>query len=82
MMNPHTLKRMKTEALLPRLADREAREAWEKKGSPDTATRAKHRVREILSQESAVIFSPEVEANLRAHFADLVPAQLEVPDGL
>ncbi len=82
MMNPHTLKRMKTEALLPRLADRDAREAWEKKGSPDTASRARQRVREILTQGSTVLFSTETELRLRAQFTSLVPAQLEVPDGL
>ncbi len=82
MMNPHTLKRMKTEALLTRLADREAREAWEKKGSPDTAARARQRVREILSNESRVIFSEETEARLRVQFAGLVSAQLEVPVGM
>src|SRR4030066_2595702 len=40
MMNPHTLKRMKSEALLTRLADRESRDSWEKKGFPDTKARA------------------------------------------
>ncbi len=82
MMNSHTLKRMKTEALLTRLADREARESWVKKGSPDTAARAMQRVREILSSESSVAFSAETEAQLRAHFTGLVSAPLEVPDGM
>jgi trimethylamine--corrinoid protein Co-methyltransferase len=82
MMNPHTLKRMKTEALLTHLADREAREAWEKKGSPDTATRARQRVREILSKESHVVFPADIDAHLHAQFAGLVSAKLELPDGL
>ncbi len=82
MMNPHTLKRMKTEALLTHLADREAHEAWVKKGSPDTAARAMQRVREILSSKSSVAFSDETEAHLRAQFAGLVSAPLEVPVGM
>ncbi len=82
MMNPHTLKRMKTEALLTHLADREAHEAWVKKGSPDTAARAMQRVREILSSKSSVAFSDETEAHLRAQFAELVSAPLEVPVGM
>ena len=49
MMSSHTTKRMKSEALLPRLADREAREVWEKKGSLDTHARAMQRVNEILA---------------------------------
>src|SRR5512136_2463498 len=48
MMSPHTARRMKSEALLPKLAEREAREIWEKKGSPNTHARAMQRVNEIL----------------------------------
>ncbi len=40
MMNPHTVKRMKSEALLTKLADRDARTVWEKKGATDTHARA------------------------------------------
>ena len=40
------------------------------------------RVREILAKESSTVFSPEVEARIRAHFADLISAELEVPEGL
>jgi trimethylamine--corrinoid protein Co-methyltransferase len=82
MMNPHTLKRMRTEALLTRLADREARQAWENNGSPDIAARAMQRMREILAKESNVIFPDELEAQLRAQFPGLISCRLEMPSGL
>jgi trimethylamine--corrinoid protein Co-methyltransferase len=81
MMEAHTRKRMKSEAFLTRLADREAREAWEKKGSLDTERRAKQRVHEILSHESAAVFPAEVEGRIRALFKDLVQGKLEMPKG-
>jgi trimethylamine---corrinoid protein Co-methyltransferase len=82
MMSPHTKKRMKTEALLTRLSDREAREAWEKKGSLDTHARAMQRVREILSHEGNALFPEEIEARIRLQFKELVPGKLEMPAGL
>ena len=82
MMSPHTKKRMKTEALLTRLSDREAREVWEKKGALDTHARALRRAGEILGKPSAAVFPPEVEARLRAEFPDLVSGKLERPEGL
>jgi trimethylamine--corrinoid protein Co-methyltransferase len=79
MMSPHTKKRMKTEALLTRLSDRDAREVWEKKGSLDTHARAMQRVLDILGRESTAPFPPEVEARIRLQFPNLVPARLELP---
>jgi len=79
MMNPHTLKRMKNEALLTSLSDRDSREAWEKKGSVDTNTRAMKRVKEILSHPTRVPFSQEIEADVRLQFQDLIPGNLEDP---
>jgi trimethylamine--corrinoid protein Co-methyltransferase len=79
MMSPHTAKRMKSEALLPRLAEREAREVWEKKGSHDTQARAMQRVNEILAHGSTDLIPAEAEARIRAEFEDLVPGVLEMP---
>lgn len=73
MMSPHTARRMKTEALLTRLADRDARETWEKKGSLDTQARAMQRVNEILGHNDADLISTEVETRLHLLFKDLVP---------
>ncbi len=82
MMNPHTLKRMKSEALLTRLADRESRDSWEKKGFLDTKARAMQRVREILAHESKAPFTEETERRIRLQFPELVPGMLEYPPGL
>jgi trimethylamine--corrinoid protein Co-methyltransferase len=78
MMNPHTTRRMKSEAILPRLADREARSVWEKKGASDTHARAMGRVREILSKPSSAIFPADVESRIRAVFPNLVTGDLEL----
>ena len=79
MMSPHTARRMKSEALLPRLADREAREIWEKKGSLDTHARAMQRVNEILAKASPDLISADVNMRIRAQFKDLVLGNLEIP---
>lgn len=79
MMSPHTAKRMKSEALLTKLADREARTIWEKKGASDTHARAMKRANEILSKPSSVVFSDEIEARIRAVFPNLIPGVLEAP---
>jgi trimethylamine--corrinoid protein Co-methyltransferase len=73
MMSPHTARRMKSEALLTRLADREARETWEKKGSLDTHARAMARVNEILAQDDSDLIPAEAEARIHVQFKDLVP---------
>jgi trimethylamine:corrinoid methyltransferase-like protein len=70
---------MKSEALLPRLADREAREIWEKKGSLDTHARAMQRVNEILAKASPDLISADVNMRIRAQFKDLVLGNLEIP---
>jgi len=81
MTDKHTVKRMKTEALLTKIADRDAREGWEKKGSLDTQARAMQRVREILTKDAPALISPEVDAQIRAEFTGLVSGELEVPEG-
>ena len=81
MTDKHTVKRMKTEALLTKIADRDAREGWEKKGSLDTQARAMQRVREILKKDAPALISPEVDAQIRAEFKGLVSGELEVPEG-
>jgi len=82
MLSPHTKKRMKSEAVLTRISDREARETWEKRGSLDANARAMQRVREILTHESKAIFHDEVEGRIRKQFRDLVPGKLEMPPGM
>jgi trimethylamine--corrinoid protein Co-methyltransferase len=72
----HTMSRMKTEAVMTKIADRDARIAWEKKGSTDTQTRAMKRVKEIMASNTASLISPEVDAKLRAAFPGLVAGEL------
>ena len=79
LMSPHTVKRMKTEALLTKLADRDARPIWEKKGSLDAEGHAMQRVKDILAQNTSPLFSAEEEARIRAEFKDLIPGNLEMP---
>jgi len=79
MMLPHTARRMKTEALLTKLSDREARTIWEKKGAADTHMRAMQRANEIFSKASTAIFPDEVESRIRAEFPTLISGVLEMP---
>ncbi len=79
MLSAHTRSRMKSEALLTHLADRDTREAWEKKGALDTHARAMTRMREILAGSSTAVFSEETERRIRSQFKDLVHASLELP---
>lgn len=81
MIHPHTMKRMKTAALLTTLADRNARAQWERKGGLDTHQRAMNRAREILGRASHAVFPPEVDARIRAEFKDLVSGDLRAPEG-
>ena len=81
MTNKHTVKRMKTEALFPQIADRDAREGWEKKGSLDAQARAMQRAREILAKEAPALISPEVDAQIQAEFEGIVSGELEMPAG-
>jgi trimethylamine--corrinoid protein Co-methyltransferase len=68
----HTLKRMWTTALLPEIADRSSRQQWEAEGALEAHDRAMQRVREILAGDNPAIFSPDVDARIRARFEGLV----------
>ena len=82
IVEPHTMKRMKTAGLLTKLSDRDTRSQWTKKGARDIHARAMARVREILAKPSSTLFSAEVEERIRSHFTDLVTAEMDVPEGL
>ena len=82
IVEPHTMKRMKTAGLLTKLSNRDSRTQWEKKGAHDIHDHAMARVREILAKPSTTVFSPEVEDRIRAHYTDLISAEMEVPEGL
>ncbi len=69
---PHTLEQMRVTALLPEIADRLPRQRWEALGGLDAHARAMRRVHEILACRTAAVFSPQVDARIRADFRGLV----------
>jgi trimethylamine--corrinoid protein Co-methyltransferase len=79
MTNKHTVKWMRSAALMPRLADREPREIWRTKGAQDTHTRALQRARDILCQPNPAVFTAEVEDRIRAQFTSLVAGDALLP---
>jgi trimethylamine--corrinoid protein Co-methyltransferase len=81
MTNKHTVKWMRTSALMTRLADRDPREVWQNKGAPDTHSHALQRAREILSVPNPVTFSEEIEKHIRSQFPTLIPGESTKPQG-
>jgi len=81
LTHDHTMKYMKTAALLPKMADRDTRDGWGEKGAMTTHDRALLQAREILERENTAVFSPEIEARIRLEFDDLVAGDLKLPDG-
>ena len=81
MTHKHTVQWMRTVALMPKLADRDPRQVWENKGALDTHARAWQRARQILSKENPAVFSPEIEARIRAQFEGLVAGKSHLPEG-
>jgi trimethylamine--corrinoid protein Co-methyltransferase len=73
----HTISRMKTEAVMTKLADRDARTTWEKKGSTDIQARAMKKVKEIMTSNITPLLSPEVDEKLRAEFPGMVAGELK-----
>ncbi len=73
MDEKHTLKNMRTAAVLPKVATREMRGRWEDEGRPDAHARALKEAKRILSKENPAKFPAELDKKLRAHFPGLVP---------
>ena len=71
---------MKETMYLPDLADRDARNRWEKLGATDTQTKALNKVREILTRDYPSFISPDEDARVRAVFADLPKGNVEPPE--
>jgi trimethylamine--corrinoid protein Co-methyltransferase len=77
----HSLERMKTTALLPEIADRDPRQAWEEKGALDSHARAMRRAREILTRDAPGFFSPELDEAIRLRFPGIVGGEYAPPPG-
>ena len=73
----HTISRMKTEAVMTKLADRDARTAWVKKGSMDIQARAMKKAKELMNNNTTSLVAPEMEEKLRAEFPGLVSGDLK-----
>jgi trimethylamine--corrinoid protein Co-methyltransferase len=71
----HTLQWMKKSALLPDIADRYPRPRWQAQGGLDAHARAMRRARDILTRDNPAVFSPEVDARIRAEFEGLVSGE-------
>jgi len=77
IVNPHTIKRMKTEAILTKIADRDARTIWEKKGAMDIQTRAMNRAKEVMTQNTDPLLPADIDEKLRLTFPGMVNGMLE-----
>jgi trimethylamine--corrinoid protein Co-methyltransferase len=73
----HTISRMKTEAVMTKIADRDARTIWEKKGALDIHARAMKRAKEIMAKDAASLIPPDVEERIRDAFPGMVTGALE-----
>jgi trimethylamine--corrinoid protein Co-methyltransferase len=77
----HTLERMRTTMYLTELADRNPRQQWHENGAHDTQARAMTRVKEILTRDNPSVFSPELDAQIQAHFIGMVVGDSRPPEG-
>jgi trimethylamine--corrinoid protein Co-methyltransferase len=68
---PRTFAMMKETMFLPTIADRNKRQRWQELGALDAQARALKRARDILTRDNPAAFSPDVDARIRAAFADL-----------
>ena len=72
MGRKHTKARMRTTAVLPRLAERGMRPQWEGAGRPDIHSRALTEARRILSQANPAVWDDDLDATIRARFPGMV----------
>lgn len=77
----HTLERMKTGMLLSEIADRDPRATWAERGGLDAQARALKKVKEILTHDNPAVFSPEMDAKVRAMFPGIVAGDSTPPEG-
>jgi trimethylamine--corrinoid protein Co-methyltransferase len=77
IVSPHTIKRMKTEAILTKMADRDMRTIWEKKGATDIEARAMAKAKTIMTTNTEPLLSADVDTQLHAEFSGLIAGMLE-----
>ena len=81
LSHAHTMKFMRTGALLPKMANRETYDDWKQNGEIDIHTRAMLKARNILESKTTAPFPPEIEQKIRAEFDNLVAGDLKLPEG-
>jgi trimethylamine--corrinoid protein Co-methyltransferase len=82
MGRQHTKARMKTTAVLPRLADRQMRGLWDAAGRPDIQARALAEARRILAAPNPAVWDAALDAAIRERFPGIVAGDavpLEAP---
>lgn len=77
----HTIERMRTTMYLAEIADRDPRQLWQQRGALDAQARALQRAREILTRDNSAVFSPDVDARVRAAFIGIVSGDSRPPEG-
>lgn len=80
MSRKHTKARMKTTAVLPRLAARDMRAQWEDAGRPDIHGRAATEARRILAQPNPAVWDDELDGRIRERFEGLVAGDVVPPE--
>jgi len=73
----HTISRMKTEAVMTKMADRDARTIWERKGATDIQAKAMKRAKEIITSNTEPLIPPELDEKIRTRFSGLIAGKLQ-----
>jgi trimethylamine--corrinoid protein Co-methyltransferase len=68
LMDPHTLRFMRSELYHPVLSDRRNRAAWEAAGSPDTRARATARMENLLQSHESPGITSQIDDAARGRF--------------
>jgi trimethylamine--corrinoid protein Co-methyltransferase len=77
----HTLERMRATMLLTDVADRDPRSQWQSRGALDSQARALKIAKDILTRDNPAVFSPELDAQIRAAFPGIVAGDAVPPEG-
>jgi len=77
----HTKARMKTTAVLPRLANRDMRAQWEEAGRPSIHERAMDEARRILAQPNGAVWDAALDTAIRQRFPGLVAGDAKPLEG-
>ena len=77
IVDPHTIKRMKTEAVMTKMADRDTRTKWKKLGALDIEAHAMAKFRDVMATNIDQLIPADVDKQLRAEFSGMISGELE-----